>query len=517
MLRTVFISSKNGAGALFALGLGCVALGLAVAVGRPLNLLATAAAVGVVSVAIAVQRPWFLFCVAALAMLLPLPAGTPLGMEIGGTAFYVFDLLLPASAIALLGEPASSPLKRAPLYPALLFACTVVLGIVVGLLKGVPAQDVLWEARPAVYLLIAYFIGLSIDPARDRRLFLWLSLLILWYSAIGIVLSAVTRHPVIGGRISSAATGAEGFHPGAVARFQISSTVMALLVLCICVAAALTLTRITRARITTLLALGTPAVVVVVLSFSRQGLIALIVTLGLALVVTARKGRFLVGPLIVTLLVAAIALPLLLIGSDDVALFLQAQKDTFSDRVLEGLTESGRSRDQGLELRKLENYYAWRAFLSEPVTGLGLGSSYRPLLPLHLENFFPQGVGPKFAHNSYLWYLAKTGTVGFLGLLVFLLHPLPAALARGNRSEGDAGSFRLALGLALVGLLMVNIAAPYLNDLPNVVVFGFVIGFLAATQTWKNPAAGDGTDPGDHDQYPHPKARYEPAVTSFSG
>lgn len=54
-----------------------------------------------------------------------------------------------------------------------------------------------------------------------------------------------------------------------------------------------------------------------------------------------------------------------------------------------------------------------------------------------------------FVHNSYAWYLAKTGVIGFVALMLMLAAAVVAALRRLPTTRGSAG---LALAMLLAFL-----------------------------------------------------------------
>lgn len=103
-----------------------------------------------------------------------------------------------------------------------------------------------------------------------------------------------------------------------------------------------------------------------------------------------------------------------------------------------------------LSVRLLEAQDAFAAFRARP-TGHGLGAI---LVTRHEIVYNATGItveyGPTtFVHNSYAWYLAKTGLIGFAALILMLAAAVTAAIQRLPTTRGSAG---LALALLLAFL-----------------------------------------------------------------
>lgn len=106
--------------------------------------------------------------------------------------------------------------------------------------------------------------------------------------------------------------------------------------------------------------------------------------------------------------------------------------------------------DASYNFRRLENDYAFSAIAANPIIGLGLGASYRPLDP-RLDEFGPQGIIDRttFIHNSHLRILVQSGLVGYLSFVWLSL----AFLLRGFSKWRNVPNDRmraLALGFTLV-------------------------------------------------------------------
>ena len=122
---------------------------------------------------------------------------------------------------------------------------------------------------------------------------------------------------------------------------------------------------------------------------------------------------------------------------------------TLAGQVAPGAVERFRSAADSptLSVRLLEAQDAFAAFKEQP-TGHGMGAI---LVTRHEIVWGNTGITveygpPTFVHNSYAWYLAKTGVVGFAALVLILASAVLAALRRLPTTRGGAG---LALALLL--------------------------------------------------------------------
>ena len=71
------------------------------------------------------------------------------------------------------------------------------------------------------------------------------------------------------------------------------------------------------------------------------------------------------------------------------------------------------SKESSLLYRDLENSYAYPQIASHPLIGLGLGANFRP--------WNPGLVGADYIHNGHLYLMLKTGLIGYLSFMLFLL------------------------------------------------------------------------------------------------
>lgn len=182
--------------------------------------------------------------------------------------------------------------------------------------------------------------------------------------------------------------------------------------------------------------------VAVILTFSRGGLIALVVVLGLMALRNPPRLRVVVA----LAAVGVLALPTL--------------PDTYLDRVgaLADIGSVNTGTDPSLRGREAELSAAWEMFSSRPLTGVGYGNY------IDRYNQYARDLGidltrkPREAHNLYMETAAETGIPGLL-VLGAVITAAFAALHRGRRhframADHRADGIGYALGISLIGYLV---------------------------------------------------------------
>ena len=108
--------------------------------------------------------------------------------------------------------------------------------------------------------------------------------------------------------------------------------------------------------------------------------------------------------------------------------------------------------------------------------GHGLGYAYQLPFGGDDPNEFTQSLGTTYAHNFYLWWLAKSGAVGMTAFAVFALAPLVRAL----RSASVPAKISAAVS---IGLLVMCIIDPLPEEPTNSMVLGIALGSALAFAT----------------------------------
>jgi hypothetical protein len=254
----------------------------------------------------------------------------------------------------------------------------------------------------------------------------------LWFSAPMIVAGSLHVIHLAGVEFSLAATGggcSAMAHCGggaASTRVITAAEEPALAVLTALVAAAI----VGRVRPATYLALGPPAVIISLLAFARIALIEIGVGALVAFVASLgwwslrRTGVLTVAGAV--LLAVTVPGALFLLQHWPAGAWLGDQYTAFNNRVLGGVSTKVLAADPSTLARLAEDAQLNHAFAKAPVFGHGLGYAYQ--LPFGKPGSFTAGEGTTYAHNFYLWWLAKAGAVGMAAFALFALIPLIRAL-----------------------------------------------------------------------------------------
>lgn len=439
-------------------------LGLAIVLGGQFAIIAALCA-AIPALLIALHSDRSLLALFFIAALLPMPPGTPLSINTLSVTIYLTDFLLVAALAACsLRLAAFRPLPR----PAAIYGAVMVCAAVLGATHPASFDRLATEVRSVAYLITAFILGYGLRRRQDQRLALYVAVIILWYSAATVLASALLNITLVTGRVEPISYGAVE------TRFLIPSTTLSLLVLAVCLCLPIALPKLPNMRLVILAA--TPAFIVVFLSFSRNSLAAIAVALFTTVSFARYRKRLLI--LIPALSLAGAVMVALLQSVGGSGDFIARQLDAYSDRVFEGLSQSAVASDPGITFRRLENRYAMSSFLQRPVLGSGLGTYYRPYLPI--EPFTDPTTGPAYVHNLFLWYLAKSGVIGLLSFLILVLTPLwrTCWVAHGSGVPSDGA--QLAVASAVLGIIVVNFVAPLLYAPGDAALIGLLIGHLYA-------------------------------------
>ena len=241
----------------------------------------------------------------------------------------------------------------------------------------------------------------------------------------------------------------------------------------------------------------------VLLTFKRHYWVGVLVALALLALLYRRKSYqhvFLTGLIGSLGLIAALIFVMNFTGSSGPRLV------SASIGRLVSLTNSQTysSPSSSLRWRDFENYYALPQIAAHPFLGIGLGAKYRPLVP---PKDWSQFDGRAFIHNAHIWILTKTGLLGYLPFITFLI----LGLFRGFRHwrsvpDGRLRALVLGITLAFVGMLIGSWVEPTLMEATWTPVIGAMLGvnelilsgaLLAAPKDLAPEAiAVDGSGPG---------------------
>jgi len=408
------------------------------------------------------------------------PASVPGGKLVGGTIIYIFEVFLILALVSLvLGRSEKEPIFALP-WIYLLFA---IPPIVTGLLGGNDRSWIISEARPFFALAAAFTLtellirgGLAAQAAKVVSVMLWFSTLMILASALaGLQLQ----------RASRSIEGADGSAiAGEVRRFMTATQAPALAALL----AITVLSVLCGTSLTKWVAWGLPAACILFLAFTRNSLVAVATAIIAALVVRAHQAalfRVLKAAFIAVTAILSLVIVIQLTGTSIGAGWIADQFEAYGSRVINGLTLGG--ADKSLGARLAENTQLWIAIREAPVLGHGFGYAYQPAFGR--PDSFTATFGPYYAHNVYLWLVAKTGVVGLVGFLGFVSVPIIRGL-RSPSPEAKTGAIVAAI------ILAVGVIAPVMEDEVGAVALGIALG--AAMTFGATPAVRSTSETTEH-------------------
>jgi O-antigen ligase len=398
-----------------------------------------------------------------------LPTAVPTNFGAGGvTVLYAEVVLAGAVAWAVTTLPSNRCANR---RTAALVAF-LGLGVLVGLQTGNPTKMIVSDSRGIIITILACALGARLAGTEHVPKLLRTIRWSLWISAAVIALALATGI-TIGGN-SEAATlytsGAAESIDGPT-RYLTSATPLALATICVTIALMMSDRLDLKAAIPYL----APALFITLTAFSRNSILAVAAAALFAIFAAATiRGAF---STLARVIVVGLALWLLAYlapwapGVDVVGEQVQA----FSTRVLAGLNPDTIATDASSQYRLVETTALLQQIDTSPVIGHGIGLQYKP--PSGTAGSFTATSGTYYAHNFYLWALAKTGIVG---LLIFLFACASPLVIR----QRPASTLWVGAASALAGFLVASVVAPMpLGAIGgSALVFGILVGVTARSK-----------------------------------
>lgn len=216
---------------------------------------------------------------------------------------------------------------------------------------------------------------------------------------------------------------------------------------------------------------------VVLLSYSRNSVLAVIVAVGCSIFTplgvdrTRRAVR-----------IATVALAILAIGAGFAVLATQfgifrSQVTAFETRVIGGLSDKSLAIDASVQWREIETHMALDAIAQSPIYGLGAGVFYRPAVA---QEPFPDAGGRLYVHNYFLWALVKGGLLYLTLVLAVMWIGLRGLLS-------STAPALVAIGCGLAGVLAAGWVAPWTAQATMAAVIGALLS-TGAAQPSREPA-----------------------------
>ena len=389
-----------------------------------------------------------------------LPDGWHMGVDFGPVTIYLYQVAMVLAAIFLVR--ASRAQRSSYILPGM-FLATMVCCAVVGFAVGNPTDRVLREFVYLFELVVGFVLAILIIDAGYAKQAMRAIGVTLWFSA-GMLVAASFHLIVLAGRTE---TLEKGLGAAEATRLVTNSQNMAIAVLAALVAAQI----VGRVRPATYFMLAPPALVIVLLAFARHTLLLLAVA-GVVALLTRPGWQALRRTTMASVTGAAIfavAVPgsLLLLKHSSAGDWLGDQFTAFNNRVLDNVSSSRFAMDPSVLAREAENTELRRAIGEAPVFGHGLGFPYQ--LPFGKPDSFTATLGTTYAHNFYLWWLAKAGAIGMMAFALFALLPILRGLLSASASAKTAA--------AVAAALLVNCTVdPIPEDGADALVLGLALG-----------------------------------------
>lgn len=429
-----------------------------------LGALALVAVTALLFLGFSLWLPWLAAYSVLISAFLTMPIAVPTQVPVPGFSMYLFEpFLYTAVVVALLRLRTA---RVTDIGSALIFV-VLAAGSVVAISAGASVNHVVSDVRSMFYFASALFIaGRYAAALRTHRVDSLVSL-ILWISAILILLSSATGMP-IAGRQEEATLYLEGSGSGgdAATRILTGTTNLALPVM----AGYLGLWIVGKTGKGTAVRFLLPALIISFLGFSRNSLLGVGAAVIFSLIVmgsrqTWRSATRRVMTVAAASLALYIVLPVLqfLPGAN----FVAGQLSTYTSRVIDGLSQQTLALDTSVLYRERENLFLFQAIREQPLFGHGFGYAYKP--GEGQAGSFWADKGTIYAHNFYLWLTVKTGLLGLGSWLMLSALPLIRAVRRRD-------PMTLFLASGAVSLMAVSVVAPMPLGSAGSVAIGVFIG-----------------------------------------
>lgn len=367
-------------------------------------------------------KPEAMVAVVLIGAFAALPQGLHVGKVVGPAVIYAY---LVAAVLAICYLLPSVRLRFVDYLLPAIFTFVVAVSTAAGFETGSESVVVLRESITLLEMSVGFILGLVIVYGGHIQFAIRVTIVVLWFSAGMAVVSSL--HAIrLAGRAESL-TGVTG--AGQALRIILLTQSPATAVLSALFAAAI----IGLYRPTMFFALGPPALIISLLSFSRNTLISMAVAGGIAVLASMSwktlRRTAVIGTVSAVFLAVTVPGSLFLLKNSEAGVWLGDQFSAFNQRVLGGVSTSALAADESTLERLREDALLNTTIAQAPVFGHGLGYAYQA--PNGTDEFATTFY-PAYSHNFYLWWVAKGGLVGMAAFAAFALVPVIRALRRGT-------------------------------------------------------------------------------------
>ncbi|WP_297701578.1 O-antigen ligase family protein [Mycobacterium sp.] len=388
-----------------------------------------------------------------------LPEGLHVGKVFGPLTIYAYHVAAVLAICYLI--PSVKTRFSDYLLPGIV-VMTVLWSAATGFMVGHAALVVFRESTTMLEMALGFVLAMFVVYGGHVKWSIRVMIVILWFSAGMAILSSLFAI-----RLAGRAESLEGTTGRQALRIILTTQTPATAVLSALVAAVI----VGRFRPAMYLALGPPAAVISLLSFSRNTLISMGVAAAVALLGSLSwvALRRMVNAAAVAAATIAVMVPgsLFLLRGTGTGAWLADQFIAFNQRVLGGVSSSALAVDDSAQERLREINLLKETIAQAPVFGHGLGYVYQPPTG---DDEFHLYLYPAYSHNFYLWWLAKAGVVGMAAFALFALAPVLLALRCASSSA------KISAAVA-AGLLAISAVWP----LPEMPVDALGLGIALGT------------------------------------
>jgi O-antigen ligase len=429
---------------------------------------AVMAALAVVVVVLLFKAPDSFVPLTLVLACLAIPAGTPTTVGIGGFTFPIYEMTLFVAFLLAVNRGVAKYTRHRIWFLAL----WMVVGLSVSFLDALEPVRIIGDVRSLIQMAMALVVAavyINTDTARKcAEALKWT----LWFSAILTVAASVSGLHLAGRAGDSTLVGGNAD----AIRFLTAANFPALATVCVCAA----LIILGRASLRSTLMWTLPALIVLLMAFSRNHIIGLALAVIVALVATRDLRTIVRATIRIAVVSAVLVLATWGVTSsvfDDMPghSWAKLQAESYSSRVLEGLTEESRAQDASTLYRAEETQRLELSISEAPVMGHGFGYAYKLAEGKRGSWFYDQG--PYYAHNFYLWALVKSGVVGLALFLAAMALPLVRPVLHPTNPVATA------CAAAAIGLLGVSWVAPMPLGSPTAVVLGALVGAVCGLRS----------------------------------
>ncbi len=417
------------------------------------------------------MRPQWMVLVALFMIFAALPEALHIGKDIGPVTIYGGHVLLVLAICYLI--PVARLRPSAYVVPGMFFAAVMAFAVI-GFAVGNPTDKVLHELTYLLEMIGGFVLAMLIVRTDYVKETVWVFAVTLWFSAAMVIASSF--HLVrLAGRFEQLE---KGLGAAQASRLVTASETLAFYVLTALVAVQI----VGRVRPRTYLVLAPPALIITLLAFARHALLAMGVAALVAFLASPgwpalrRTSLFIVSG--AALLAVTVPGALFLLQHSTAGAWLGDQFTAFNSRVLTNISSSRFAMDPSILARLAENRNLRRAIGEAPVFGHGLG--YRYQLPFGKSDSFEATLGTTYAHNFYLWWLAKTGAAGMTAFALFASPPV----VRGLLSTSAPAKASAAVSVAL---LVVSYVEPLPEEATAAMSLGLALGAALGFATMSRP------------------------------